>query len=100
MNNRFYIKISFTFLGMLLLLGLAYVLITAFVAGQYIQESNQKLYGTIADTATVQLKKLIDEEGNIDKPKVQDLMHSLMVINPNLEVYLLEFLGQDHELDY
>ncbi len=93
MHNRFYLKISLTFLGMLLLLGLGYLLITTFVAQQYIQESNQKLYGTIADTVTVQLKKLIDEEGNIDEPKVQDLMHSLMVINPNLEVYLLDKQG-------
>lgn len=93
MRNRFYFKISISFLGVLLLLGLSYILITTFVAQQYIQESNQKLYGTIADTATVQLKKLIDEEGNIDEPKVQDLMHSLMVINPNLEVYLLDKEG-------
>lgn len=102
MNNRFYIKISVTFLGMLLLLGVAYVLITAFVAGQYLQESNQKLYGTIADSATVQLKKMIDEEGNIDKPKIQELMHSMMVINPNLEVYLLDTLGniQTHVAPY
>jgi signal transduction histidine kinase len=102
MHNRFYIKISFTFLGMLLLLGIGYMLITTFVAQQYIQESNQKLYGTIADTATVQLKKLIDDEGNIDEPKVQDLMHSLMVINPNLEVYLLDKQGniQTHVAPY
>lgn len=93
MHNRFYIKISVTFLAMLLLLGLGYVLITTFVAQQYIQESNQKLYGTIADTVTVQLAELIDDEGKINEPKVQDLMHSLMVINPNLEVYLLDKKG-------
>jgi signal transduction histidine kinase len=102
MHNRFYIKISVTFFAMLLLLGLGYIIITTFVAQQYIQESNQKLYGTIADTATVQLKKLIDENGKIDEPKVQDLMHSLMVINPNLEVYLLDKEGniQTHVAPY
>lgn len=93
MNNRFYLKVSATFLGMLLLLGVGYVFITAYVANEYIQEANQKLYGSIADTVTVQLKELMDEDGTIDEPKLQDLMHSLMVINPSLEVYLLDKSG-------
>ena len=93
MNNKIYWKISLTFLVMLVILGLGYVMITGYVAKQYIQEANQQLYGSIADTATLQIKELIDSEGNIDEVKVHDLMHSFMVINPNLEVYLLDVDG-------
>ncbi len=83
-----------TFLVMLVILGFGYAMITSYVASQYMEEANQKLYGSIADTATVQLKELIDEAGNVDMPKVQDLMHSLMVINPSIEVYLLDKQGK------
>jgi signal transduction histidine kinase len=93
MNNRIYWKISLTFLGMLIIVGIGYVMITGYVAKQYMQEANQKLYGGIADTATIQLKELIDEEGNVDTLKIKDLMHSLMVINPSIEVYLLDKQG-------
>jgi signal transduction histidine kinase len=68
-------------------------MITGYIGKQYTQEANQKLYGGIADTTTVQLKELINEDGHVDTLKMQDLMHSLMVINPSIEVYLLDIQG-------
>lgn len=90
-NNLLYWKISGVFLMLLTVLGLGYVLITSFVADRYHQEVNQRLYGLIADSTATKVKTL--ENGEIDKASLQDIMHSMMVINPSVEVYLLDTLG-------
>lgn len=90
-QNRLYLKISATLLSLLTVLGVVYILISSFVARQYYQEVNQKLYGGIADSTVQQVKPLVD--GEVDTTAVKDIMHSLMVINPSVEVYLLDTLG-------
>ncbi|MEZ5045226.1 MAG: HAMP domain-containing sensor histidine kinase [Saprospiraceae bacterium] len=90
-NNLLYWKISGVFFMLLTVLGLGYVLITSFVADRYHQEVNQRLYGLIADSTATKVKTL--ENGEIDKASLQDIMHSMMVINPSVEVYLLDTLG-------
>lgn len=90
-NNLLYWKISGVFLLLLSVLGVGYVMITSFVADRYHQEVNQRLYGTIADSTTKNVKIL--PNGEIDKASLQDVMHSMMVINPSVEVYLLDTQG-------
>ena len=90
-NNLFYWKISGVFLLLLSVLGVGYVMITSFVAERYHQEVNQRLYGTIADSTTNNVKIL--PNGEVDKASLQDVMHSMMVINPSVEVYLLDTAG-------
>lgn len=90
-NNLLYWKISGVFLLLLSVLGIGYVMITSFVADRYHQEVNQRLYGTIADSTTRNVKIL--PSGEVDKASLQDVMHSMMVINPSVEVYLLDTEG-------
>lgn len=90
-NNLLYWKISGVFLVLLTILGLGYVMITSFVAERYHQEVNQRLYGLIADSTATKVQML--ENGEIDKATLQDVMHSMMVINPSVEVYFLDTLG-------
>lgn len=90
-QNYLYWKISAILLSLLIVLGIGYVVITGYVAEEYLQETNQQLYGGIADS-TVQMVKFI-ENGKVDTTAVQDVMHSLMVINPSVEVYLLDMEG-------
>lgn len=86
-----YWKISGVFLLLLIVLGIGYVMITSFVAERYHQEVNQRLYGNIADSTTQNVKIL--PNGEVDKASLQDVMHSMMVINPSVEVYLLDTKG-------
>lgn len=72
-------------------LGVIYFQITGYVGKIYFEEVNQRLYGSIADTTVSQVKPLVD--GKVDTLAIQDIMHSLMVINPSLEVYLLDTEG-------
>lgn len=88
-TNRLYWKISLTFLGVLLLLGLAYVGVTVYTEQKYFQEANQRLYGSIAGHMVQEMKPTIDSTGSVDTTLLQEIMHSMMVINPNVEVYFL-----------
>jgi signal transduction histidine kinase len=91
MMNKLYWKISIGLLGLLTVLGVIYILITAYIGKNYVQEINQRLYGSIADTTVHQVRPLVN--GEVDTAAVQEIMHSLMVINPSLEVYLLDTEG-------
>ena len=94
-TNRLYWKVSLTFLGVLILLGLAYVAVTVYTEQKYFQEANQRLYGSIAQHLVQEVKPTIDENGNVsDTSMLHDIMHSMMVINPNVEVYLLDTEGR------
>lgn len=90
-SNHLYWKISATLLTLLVVLGVLYVLITSYIGGQYLQEVNQRLYGSIADS-TVNMIQLM-ENGEPDEASVRKLMSANMVINPSVEFYLLDTSG-------
>lgn len=91
-NNTLYWKLTITFLLILIGIGCIYVVVTANTAKNYIQEVNQKLYGGIAEQTVKEVKPFVD--GGIDTSAIQDIMHSMMVINPSVEVYLLDEEGE------
>ena len=91
-RNYLYLKISATLLVLLAVLGFMYVWISRYVAEDYVQEINQNLYGGLADNTVTQLKLM--ENGEVDTLMIQDIMHSMMVINPSVEVYLLDTEGK------
>ena len=90
-SNRLYWKISLTLLVLLAILGVVYIQITSYIGKQYLQEVNQRLYGGIADSTTNLVRPLVD--GKVDTLAIQDIMHSTMVMNPSVEVYLLDTVG-------
>ena len=90
-NNSLYWKISATLLGLLVVLGVVYVLITGYVAQQYFLEVNQRLYGNIAESTANEVNPFT--ETGVDTAAMQDIMHSMMVTNPSIEVYLLDTKG-------
>jgi len=71
---------------------MAYNYISHYVAEEYVLEINQKLYGNVA-VGTAAEVKLIMVDGIVDKTAIMDIMHSMMVINPSVEVYLLDTTG-------
>lgn len=91
-RNSLYFKISallFTILG---ILGVAYVLISGYTTRKYLDEFQQRLYGGLADSTVAVVKPLIN--GRVDTMAIKDIMHSIMVINPSAEVYLLDTTGK------
>jgi signal transduction histidine kinase len=90
-KNKLYWKISATLLGLLVVLGITYVLISGYIARQYFEEVNQKLYGNIATYMSNEVHPFV--EGEVDTLAMQDIMHSMMTVNPSVEVYLLDTVG-------
>lgn len=88
--SKLYWKISMTLLGLMALLGVVYVMISAYTADNYFKEVNQQLYGNVA-------KHIIKESKiKMTKPRdsaMHDIMHSMMVVNPSIEVYILDTEG-------
>lgn len=89
--NTLYWKISATLLLLLVVLGIGYVSISGYIANRYYQESVQRVHANLAESATTEVKPLI--EGKINKPAIMDYMHSAMVMNPIAELYLLDPAG-------
>ena len=87
-----YWKASFIFLLLLLVIGFAYVMITADQAEQYFQEKNQRLNASIAQSIIKEVKPFID--GELSKDATDEIMHHMMAINPSIEVYLLDPHGK------
>ncbi|MEL6142455.1 MAG: sensor histidine kinase, partial [Bacteroidota bacterium] len=90
--NRLYLKLSGIFLVLLIILGGMYVAISHYINANYVQEVNQKLYGGIAEHTVKEVKPLVD--GKVDTSQIQAIMHSMMIINPSVEVYLLDPAGE------
>lgn len=87
-----FLKISAILLGLFLTLGLVFVGLTGFFAKEYLQETNQMLYGGIADKMIKEVTPLVD--GRVDTMAVQKIINSKMVINPSIEIYLLDTDGK------
>ena len=90
--SKLYWKISATFLFVMALVGVVYVLVSVYTARNYFREVNQRLYGDIARHMVKETKPLVN--GDPDTTATHDIMHSLMVINPSVEVYLLDTTGK------
>ncbi|MEM1134381.1 MAG: ATP-binding protein [Bacteroidota bacterium] len=89
--HTLYWRISATLLLLLGFLGIVYVLITAFMAKQYFQETTQRLNADVAEHLVKEVKPFVD--GEVNEASLHVIMHSMMAVNPGLEVYLLDKAG-------
>lgn len=91
LRDTFLWRLSASFLVLLLLLGLAYMVITTFASNRYFQETTQKLNAHVAEEMLLEVKPFVD--GKVNEEALGKLMHSMMAVNPRLEVYLLSPKG-------
>ncbi len=84
-------KISAVFLFILLLISVAYMLISINTAELYFQETRQKLDINIA-SHIADYNNFFSGD-SINRAVLKDVFHNVMVINPSIEVYLLDTTG-------
>lgn len=90
--SRFYWQVSLTLLGILLLVGAVYVGISFKTANHYFEERQQRLN---ADVAEHLLDEVTPFQGDtINQEALGQIMHSMMAVNPGIEVYLLDPEGE------
>ncbi len=85
-------KLGATFLLILIILSAVYLYISVFTAEMYFQEANQKLNADIAPHIANENQCFID--GKVNEGVLKNVFHNVMIINPSIEVYLLDTKGK------
>ncbi len=88
MFRSLYSKLAGALLGLFVLVGIAFVLVSIYSTGMYQQEVTQKLNSEVGKH--IVSEKIIMENNRINQDALEDIFHMLMVINPSIEVYLLD----------
>lgn len=91
--SRLYWKISAIFILILVVFAAISLYISVRSASKYSVEVNQKLNWDLARNAVDIIKPKI-QDGTVPKETYTDILHSMMVINPSLEIYLLNPEGK------
>lgn len=91
-ENLLFWKILAVFLLMLAVLAFVYLTITSKTSAEYYNRANQQLYGNIASHLAHTTRPL--KNGKPDTAVTHDIIHSIMVVNPVVEVYLLDTTGR------
>ena len=92
MFNSLYSKIAAGLAAIFLVVGLVFIGVTVFSTDMYQQEVNQKLNTGLA--AQIVKERLLMEGGRVNREALRDIFHMLMVINPGIEIYLLDTGGR------
>lgn len=90
-GNLLFWKIAAVFTGLLIVLGIIFLLIASNFSHTYYQAAHQQLYGNLANHIATVTKPF--KNGKPDTAVTHDLIHSTMVANPSVEVYLLDTNG-------
>lgn len=83
-----YSKLAAVLTGLFFVLGLLVVGVTVFSAGMYQQEVNQKLNSKLAQQIVAE--RLLMKDNRVNRGALEEIFHMLMVINPSIEIYLLD----------
>jgi signal transduction histidine kinase len=90
--SSLYWKIAAVFLCALIIISVVYIYIAAFTAEMYYQEASQRLNQELAQHIAEEHEFFTDGETN--QEVLKNIFHNIMVINPNIEVYLLDTEGK------
>lgn len=92
LNNLLFARLALVFLVILGLTAGVVTWISFDTAQKYFDEANQKLNKDLAQFTNDHLETFTDKD-SLNEAAIDDIMHSMMVINPDVEVYLLNPKG-------
>lgn len=90
--RSFYGKLSIVFLVLLLIMGIAQILITTQASMDFVNEANQKLNLRLARDVAIEFAPFLKD--SIDYAGIEHTIHYMMVMNPKIEIYLLDEKGK------
>lgn len=91
-SNSLFWRLSLFFLIILLIISGVFIYTTHNSSLIYSQETSQKLNRSLAERVAKFTQPFIN--GSINEKEVEDLFHNVMVLNPSVEVYLLDKEGK------
>lgn len=86
-----YGKLAITLIGLLAAVGISYVLLTASLTSDHLKRTSQELNRTLA--ANLIKERALVSHGRLDHSALKGVFESFMVINPSIELYLLDEYG-------
>jgi signal transduction histidine kinase len=86
--KTFYGKLSLTFLILLLVMGTVQIVFTVRSSIEFVKEADQRMNKTLASNIAIDFEPMLGD--TMDMESIQHMMHYLMVINPHIEIYLLD----------
>jgi len=92
LQNSLFWRLSLFFLLGLMVLAGGYIYITYSTSLEYSQETSQKLNRSVAKRIAKHTKPFLN--GSLDTLEVKNIFHNVMVLNPSVEVYLLNNEGE------
>ncbi len=91
MFTTLYGKLAAVLFGLFCVIGAVAVALTLYSTRLYFQEVSQKLNRTLAERMVSD--QVLMQEGRVNDAALKDIFHHLMVINPSIELYLLDPQG-------
>lgn len=91
MINTLYGKLTAVLFGLFCVIGAVAILLTLYATQLYFEEVSQKLNRTLAERMVSE--KVLMQEGRVNDEVLKEVFHQLMVINPSIELYLLDPQG-------
>lgn len=92
MFKTLYWKLAAVLLGLFCLIGVLFILLTLYTTRLYFQEVNQMLNRKLAPHLISE--RILIQSGRVNEPALKRVFHTLMVVNPGIEVYLLDPKGK------
>ena len=93
MFNKLFLRLSLSILIVIVIMAIAISYISINTIDEYYTEANQKLHSNLAQW-TADHTHTFQSDGTLDSNNIADIMHSMMIINPDVEVYLLNNEGK------
>ncbi len=88
MFKNLYTRLAAVLLVLFLLIGVLYIVLTLYTTRFYFQDVNQKLNRILAQHLVSE--NILKQNGRVDEKALRNIFHMLMVVNPIIEVYLLD----------
>lgn len=89
--SSFYIRLSAIFLVLLLVMGAIYVAISVRSSIAFVQDADQRMNANLAEAIALEINPFVKD--TIQTAEIEHLLHYFMVINPHVEIYLLDSSG-------
>lgn len=92
MPRTLYAKLALILIALLFAIGLLYALLSLSATRHYLEEVNQHLNRDLAHNLV--MDRNLVEQGRINEAALKETFHHYMVINPSIEIYLLDIEGR------
>ena len=92
MFRTLYAKLSVALVAIVLAIGVLYAVFALVTTRHYLEAAEQRLNRDLARDLVAD-RNLV-EEGRINEPALKELFHDYMVVNPSIEIYLLDLEGR------